>query len=479
MPWLAASPSFGVRTLRRIPARSLWFLVITRRALVGLTLPLVACGSGDGPPTQPLPDTIPPNVQITYPVDSIDEFNLPATDYDETGNGLMDVRVTWSDAGDGVDPSTARIEVLGAIAGSAGSGDDLSGLWTQIERDAAGLSFEETIEQLVRHGSQRLVASVADSAGNRGADTLQIHLRYGDFHRSIALNYEPGAPTGDVMVCEDDGRLYLVRTFAVMVLDASTFEMIGTFPTVLAEPPARVLCVPGDPILYATVRVNRFNRTTLQWRVIYRVRSKLTRSSNHGSIRRYCGRAKSAAAYRNGWIGSPTCDWEIPLHPCFPSRPSATSSCSLSLCWTVTERSTTAEHLRPVSWSAIRQPASNSRTDDRFIYAALQGLENGLVEVATETDQATRRITSIGGLGIDVAINPAGDRLWLTTQDIDPAEPSASLLIDPARWEVVQQFPRPVAPGTQTRWVLAATFHPNGKLLFQARDDDIDVYLIR
>jgi len=24
-----------------------------------------------------------------------------------------------------------------------------------------------------------------------------------------------------------------------------------------------------------------------------------------------------------------------------------------------------------------------------------------------------------------------------------------------------------------------ATFHPNGKLLFQARDDDIDVYIIR
>ncbi|MDT8437124.1 MAG: hypothetical protein RRA92_10275, partial [Gemmatimonadota bacterium] len=125
--------------------------------------------------------------------------------------------------------------------------------------------------------------------------------------------------------------------------------------------------------------------------------------------------------------------------------------------------------------------------DDRFVYAAVYAgdvFQTGLVEIDTRTDQVTRRIDgSAGGqgaaVGFDVALNPAGNRIWLTTQDVDPADPGTSLLIDPLRWQVLQSFPRPVPPGTETRWVQAATFHPHGKLLYQARDDDIDVYIIR
>lgn len=471
----------------------------TRASAIGLTLSLVACGSDSRPPTQPPPDTVAPSVTIVFPVDSIDEFLRPATRYEETGNGLIDVRVTWSDAGDGVDPSTARIEVLGEIAGSSGSGDNLTAVWTQVELDANGLAFEETIADLVRQGAPRLVVSVADSAGNRGADTLQMHVRYGDYHRSIHLLDEPGAPTLDVAVCEDDERLYLARAFAITVIEANTFELIGTFPEVLAEPPARVLCVPGDPMLYATVRVNRFNRTTLRWEsevpgtfftdgiIQSRLDPAIIWAGEFG--RGIPERVDRVAGMRLGNPAEPlfpvsafSDDFVFAIVPLDGDRKLYYSRAREG--GVVVGDPATGEQLAHVDLEPDQAgPGLTDNmvasADDRFVYAALQGFENGLVEISTDTDQATRLIDSFGGFGIDVAINPAGNRLWLTTQDQDPARPSASLLIDPGRWEVVGTFPRPVPPGAQTRWVLAATFHPNGKLLYQARDDDIDVYLIR
>lgn len=465
-------------------------------ALPALALLLTACGSDD-PPTQPPSDTLRPVVRIEYPVDSLPPSGIPATAYDETANGLIDVRATWSDADSGVDPSTLRIQVLGQIAGSAGSGDDLSGLWQQIELTDTGMTFEETIEQLVRQGSSRLIVSVEDSAGNRGADTLEIHPRYGDFHLSIPL--QTGAITTDLMVCEDDERLYVARGFAITVFDANTFQLIGTFSTVLSLPPAAILCVPGDPILYAAVRVNRFNRTTLEWDTVIpgSLRTTSLVQSREDTDIIWAGEFGFGIPGRYDRIAG------IPANPpgdtLFPPS-SVSDEFVFGLAVLDQDRKIYYSRARE-GGIVVGDPATGEQLthidlqpdfagrgltdnmvlspDDRFVYAALQGTLNGLVEISTVTDRVTRDVVSIGGFGIDVAIRPAGDRIWLTTQDLDPADPSPSLLIDAGNFVTMQFFPRPVAPGVQTRWVQAATFHPNGKLLYQGRDDDIDVYLIR
>ncbi|MFO7587328.1 MAG: hypothetical protein R6X22_04575 [Gemmatimonadota bacterium] len=71
------------------------------------------------------------------------------------------------------------------------------------------------------------------------------------------------------------------------------------------------------------------------------------------------------------------------------------------------------------------------------------------------------------------------DRPWLTTQDVDPESPGASILADPVAWQELQGFPPPVSADAQPpNKGLTAAFHPHGKLLYQARDDDIDVYII-
>lgn len=465
--------------------------------LSGIAFLLAACGSDDAPPTQPPSDTLAPVVEIIYPVDSLDALGQPGTAYDETANGLIDVRATWSDADSGVDPSTVRIEVLGQIAGSAGSGDDLSGLWQQVVLSDTGMTFEETIDQLVRQGSSRLIVSVEDSAGNRGADTLQIYPRYGDFHRSIPL--QSGAFTSDLVVCEDDERLYLARGFGVTILDANTLEFIGRFTKVFALPLAWVLCVPGDPILYAALQVERFNRTTFEWdtEIPGSLRtSSLVQSRLEPEII-WAGEFGFGIPGRYDRIAEIRAN--VPGDTLFPPS-SASDEFVFGLAVLDRDRKIYYSRARE-GGVVVGDPATGEQLthidlqpdfpgrgltdniilspDDRFVYAALQGTLNGLVEINTTTDQVTRQVISIGGFGIDVAINPAGDRIWLTTQDLDPSDPSPSLLIDRGSFETIQFFPRPVAPGVETRFVLAATFHPNGKILFQARDDDIDVYLIR
>lgn len=455
-----------------------------------------ACGGDDdGGPTDP-EDTTAPSVRIVFPVDSIDEFSKPATLYDETGNGLIDVRATLSDTGSGVDPSTARIEVLGQIAGSAGSGEDLTGLWTEVERDAGGLTFEETYEELVRHGAWRLVVSVADVAGNRGADTIDLVTQPGDYHRTVELDYLPGDPTGDMIICEDDDRLYARRGFGAMVFDALTLELIGTFPDVMAEPPARLLCIPGDPILYATVRVERFDRTTFEWD------REIPGTFRTDGIAH--SRLDPDIIWAGEWgIGVPTqVDKSLPERIGEVGLPHSSSSQEFTVAVAVLDDD------RKIYYSRAREgglvvgdPATGEQLahvdldpfapglgltdnivvghDDRFVYAAVQGQESGAVEIDTDSDVVTRRVAAIDGVGIDVAIHPTKDLLWLTTHDDDPAVPTPSLLIDAEKMEWIERFPRPVPEGTETRWVLAAVFHPDGKLLYQARDDDIDVYLIR
>jgi len=85
---------------------------------------LAATGCRDdtspAPPPPPPADEMPPVVTITFPVTVQEPF--PQTEYDETGDGLLDLQVEWTDDDSGVDPSTATVWVLEGVNGSAGSG---------------------------------------------------------------------------------------------------------------------------------------------------------------------------------------------------------------------------------------------------------------------------------------------------------------------------------------------------------------------
>jgi hypothetical protein len=471
-------------------------------AAVAAGLCLAACGGDDAPPTgPPPPDTEPPVVEIVFPVILENQYGADSTHYDETANGFLDLRATWSDVGSGVDPSTLEVRVIGRVAGGT-QGEDLSPWWTRHESTASGMRYEETLERLVRQGSPTLVVSVADSAGNAGTDTLTIEVNYGDYHRSVSLDdpvFLPGTPTGDLTVCEDDQRLYVLRGYAVVVLDANTIERVGVFPKQLPETPGRLLCIPGDSILYATVGVERFDRTNLVWyeRIPGTVGTDVLAWSRLDPDIIWYGEWGSGVPKRVdrtipegiGGVGFPYSSyWDEYTDGL------AVLAGDRKIYWTrfweaslLVGDPSTGEILAELPIGLSTNLAVSH--DDRHVYAPVYGGPlMGLVEIDTETDEISRTMDTFFppyavGEGFDVAVNPSGDRLWLTTQDIGPFDPSAdpvaSLLIDPIHWRKLQAFPRPVPPGTRTRWVQAATFHPHGKLLYQARDDDIDVYIIR
>jgi hypothetical protein len=111
------------------------------------------------------------------------------------------------------------------------------------------------------------------------------------------------------------------------------------------------------------------------------------------------------------------------------------------------------------------------------LYAAvIDGLYPGLAEINTQSDSAVRFLLLLGWAGIDLALSPSERRIFLTTADRGTA--SENVLIDLASWTVLASFPRPRVPGV-TRADRDVVFHTSGKLVFVARDRDVDVYLNR
>jgi DNA-binding beta-propeller fold protein YncE len=116
--------------------------------------------------------------------------------------------------------------------------------------------------------------------------------------------------------------------------------------------------------------------------------------------------------------------------------------------------------------------------DDQHLYVAvLDGNPRGVVDIYTVTDRVVRTLPLFGYVPQELALSPDGTRLFVTTQDRVPTEPSENVLIDIPTWQVIARFPRPRV-GT-LRFDGGVAFHPNGKLIFVGRDRMIDVYLER
>jgi len=152
-----------------------------------LLLAALSCGR-EAPLTPPPPpgDTTAPVVAILYP-----QSDDP-TRYDLDSNGLVDLRVTWSDSGGRVDPASARVTCAPQCLPGLPEDTDLAAGWRVVQRDSAGLVLEETVPLLLREGTVRLAVSVADTAGHRSSPVIvPIDLPPGDYDRTIPLGSNP------------------------------------------------------------------------------------------------------------------------------------------------------------------------------------------------------------------------------------------------------------------------------------------------
>jgi DNA-binding beta-propeller fold protein YncE len=434
------------------------------------------------------PDAAPPVLAIAFPNNG---------DYDRDSDGLVDFEITWSDDSQ-IDSSSFKVRPLGGVNGALDGSPNVLPGWRTASKSQNGIVFEESLDNLLHGGSNQVELSVADMRGNIVVDTIQVDLPHGALLNSIPTGV---APTGSshargVVVCPDDRRVYATVGRNIVVIDADSLKLIGSFPNPDVMDQLNLpLCVPNDDVLYVTYAVSRFDRSDLRW--LSEVRPAfgsfgITQSSADanelyvGELGGYIGIIDRAQASRAGSIDLASNPdepderfYDLVMLPnrnkLYATRLFAGGIIAVD---PVAGNLLSTLDLEPNNVSLGRSDAIELSPDGRWLYVALlDAIPPGLVEIDVDSDAARRRIGFANDIPQELAVSPSGRRIFVTTQDRN-STPSVNVLVDAHSFQVIQQFARPRAPG-MLRIDAGVAFHPNGKFIFVGRDVFIDVYLNR
>lgn len=434
-------------------------------------------------------DTTGPQIRVFYPGNQ---------GYDFDGDSLVDVYLTWRDTGGWIDLDEVKIRSLSGINGTATDSSNLLDHWRILQKDSGVLHIQETRDHLLRGGPNQLEISVRDTAGNQTLDTIEFSLPHGLLLKTL----NPGVVTSGhgigATVCPDDLRAYVTLGRSLVVIDADSLRVLAAVRHDLASDVLSVpLCVPGDPVLYVTDRVERFNRTTMQWlpRATGSFGSVGIAQSRSDHNLLYVGETESGGiAIIDRARGTRSADIGIPWNDDFgteyvfdvavlngDSKLYFTRYLDGGVLVADPRTGTILKHIGvggPTWPDSGRTDAFVLSHDDQSLYVAvLDGDPRGVVEINTVTDQVVRTLSLSNYVPQEIALSPSGRRLFVTTQDRFTTFPSRNVLIDVDAWQVLTEFPRPRI-GT-LRFDGGVAFHPNGKLVFVGRDHLVDVYLIR
>jgi DNA-binding beta-propeller fold protein YncE len=461
-----------------------------RSAALVLLCACAGCGSDGVVPPPPTPkDSVPPTISVVFPTDSA---------FDDDGDALLDVRLQLTDSGGLVDPADIRVRSLRGVNGPAGNDANLLDHWRVETRDTARLVFHEVIENLLHGGENRLEIAVPDTAGNVATDTITFLLPHGQLQRTLISGLTSGgiAHGIGVVVCPDDDRVYMAAGRSIVVADALDPKILTTVRYQLAPDNFYVpLCVQDDPILYVTLAVMRFDRTSLQWL------SEVTPS--YGSIGIVQSRADPnllyvgesytgsigiidrAQAARVGQVPFPWSSYEFVADLAVLAGDTKLYASRLVEEGILVLNPATGEILARIAIGGPNWPGLGVTDDfvlshdDRWLYVALlDGDPRGVVLVNTQTDRVVRTLPLPDYVPQAIELSPSGNRLFVTTQDRWVSTPSKNVLIDVPGWRVLEEFPRP-RPAGVTRFDGGVAFRRDGKLAFVAHGLDIDIYLIR
>lgn len=454
-----------------------------------LAVPALVIACLDKEPTRPpAVDTSAPRIEILSPT---------IQSYDEDGDRLVDVRVRWRDSLGAVATSTVRVRSLEGFAGGvAGQPEDLLERW-RIERlDNSGLLLHEALPALLHGGLNHIVLSIADTAGNVAEDTVEFSLPPGAFYKTLTTGLVSSTSHGvGVVVCNDDHRIYMAAGRSLAIADADSLVILGTVrdssaPDVLKVP----LCVPGDPVLYVTERVERFDRPSMTFvpRAASFVSVGITQSRADPSLL-YAGESISgtigiidrAQAVRVGQLlqFAPQQEYVFSLAVLAgDAKLYATRYTEGGILVVDPQRDSVLARIRigGPTWPDLGTTDNIALSaDDHWLYAAvLDGDPRGVVEIDTRTDSVVRVLALANAVPQALAISPSGKRIFVTTQDLRADTPSDNVLVDVAAFGPLTFFSRS-RPAGEFRFDGGVAFHPNGTLIFVAHNLDIDVYLNR
>lgn len=426
------------------------------------------------------------------------EVYLPTADrYDADGDALVDVQLGWTDANGAVDPATARVRSLNGLNGPADGAANLLDHWRVSRRDSTGLTFSETIENLLHSGETALEISVADTAGNVRTDTIRFSLPHAQYFKTIASELTINWWVERMVVCPDDGRLYAAAGRNVLVIDVDSLKLLAVMTQSAPDAFRSLLCLSGPRELWATAFVHRFDRTS--WRALSEV------TAARGSFGIIQSRADPNVVYVGEAGGSIAVIDRAAnrrmhsIYPWTPEQDEVSSELAVlpgdSKLYATRSIRTGILVIDPKTGSEMKLIRIGGPTwpdfgetddielsaDDRFLYAQIRdGDPRGVVEIETRTDEVVRTLSLADDPPTAIGLSPSGRRMWVSTQDRwwPYGAPSSNVLVDMASFQVIQTFPRPRPAGT-LRLDSDAVFHPNGKYIFVGHDLNVDVYVNR
>lgn len=438
---------------------------------------MVGCDKDAIPPAE---DIIPPSVTVQFPVS--------ANVFDENGDALADVRLTWQDAG-GIDLESVRLQQM--MDGNAGP--DLFDDWIIERLDNGGLTVRETSRTPLRGGSSELLLSVADRAGNVTTTQIPLMLPYGSFLKTIATPNGLAGRGVRATVCDD--LVYMTDGRSLTIADAWSLEFIGasTDPWTSSELYA-ALCVPGDSLMYVTPNLNRFHKARRTW-----TRSPEPRDSYSDIVQSkadpnilYAGQVNTgriaiftrATAQRIGFTAipdSPEPDDFVYGLAVLPNDRKLYTSRYIDVDMLVLDTSTgeTTRIMPGGAGNRILVSEILVSNDGQSVFAALaEGVVRGVADIDPETNQVRRILHLASGASVAMALSLDGERLFVSTRDRETNVWSSHYLIDMPSWQVVAEFVRSREPG-ELRLDGAPDFRSDSRVVFVPRNGNVDVYLNR
>ena len=410
--------------------------------------------------------------------------------YDEDGDKLVDIHLSWRDSLGAVDRSSFRLRSLD------GDTTNLLSTWDVRRVDDTSAVISEKLSTPLHSGPHNLEFSIADTAGNTTIDTISFTLPHATFLKTLTTGLPGYAHIIGATTCPDDHRAYFTAGRRLVVLDVDSLRILGAFfSSEAADNMSLPLCIAADSLLYVTERVLRFDRKALAWTVRANpsfVSVGITQSRSDSDII-YVGETtpgtigliSRASAARIGQLleFSPTKEYVFDLAVLAgDTKLYATRLVDGGIFVIDPKRDTILKHISvggPTWPDAGRTDAIVLSADDRTLYVAvLDGAPRGLLAIDTQTDSIVRTLPLAYSVPQELALSPDQRRIFVTTQDQYAGIPSANYLIDVQEWRVLESFARP-RPAGQIRFDGGVTCSLDGKFIFVGHNLDIDVYLNR
>lgn len=438
-------------------------------------LVLAACGSDRI--SRP-PDTDGPTLEVEFPAG-----------YDEDGDGLVDMRLRWSDS-TGVDVASLRIYMAGVS-----NATDLAQVWNISQIDSTGATLEETIPGVLPGGALELDIEIADKAGNITRRPRNLVLPAVSFHKSILSNRAwNGQDHGTTAIICDDHRLYVTAGQYLTVVDADSASLIAEILNPYAyDAMLGAACVDSPDMVYAAQRAQRFDRGSVAWVAAFgggipaassiaasradpnKLYIGLDGTGRIGIYDRVTEQQVSVIPGSGGWSNEENV-FDLAVMPndekLYATRMEQGGVAVIDPNVGITK----LIHVSG-SWTYPgRVDDIDLALDDSRLYAAVaDGELRGIAVIDTRGDEVLAVFPVPNARPEGVAISPSGRRLFVTTQDLN--SPSDNYVLDSATGNILAHFPRPRV--SAIRWDGGVVFHPSGKLIFATRDIHVDVYLNR